>query len=358
MKTDGSSGLPAAGLTRQAILRAPRELDLVERPVPLPGPGEVVVRVRAALTCGTDLKTYRQGHPRVAFGPFGHEASGEIASVGEGVGGFAVGQPVAFVHTAPCGKCGPCVSGRENHCATLLGEMALGAYGDHLCLPARIVRRHLFPKPERLSYIEAAFLEPLACVVHSWERLGPVHGNVVAVVGLGAAGQLHVSLAKRRGHRVIAVGRRDESLDLALRAGADGVVNSAEEDVGGSLRDLTGEGPEVVIECTGSAAVWREAPVWAAPGGRVLLFGGLPGGSEPAFDATRLHYGEVDLVGTFHYRTSDVVEALRLLASGEISPRGLISGTRPLEAIREVFSDLDRGIGLKYAVLPDGGEWR
>ncbi len=315
------------------------------------------MRVRAALTCGTDLKIYRRGHPRVGFGPFGHEASGEIAEVGEGVEGLSVGQPVAFVHTAPCGECGPCAGGRENHCATLLQEMALGAFGDHLCLPARVVRRHLFRKPERLSYIEAAFLEPLACVVHAWERLSPARESVVAVVGLGAAGLLHLSLAKRRGHRAVAVGRRPDSLDLALRAGADGLVNSAREDVGEALRALTGEGPGLIIECTGTAEVWRQAPMWAAPGGRVLLYGGLPAGSQPAFDATRLHYGEVDLVGTFHFRTQDVVEALRLLASGEISPRGLISGVRPLDAIREVFSDLDQGVGVKYAVVPDGKEW-
>ncbi len=337
---------------RQAILRAPRELDLVEAPVPSPGPGEVVVRVRAALTCGTDLKTYRRGHPKVAFGPFGHEAAGDIAAVGEGVSGISVGQPVAFVHTAGCGGCTPCQRGRENLCATLFDEIALGAYGDFLRLPARVVRRHVFPKPPGLSYIEAAFLEPLACVVHAWDRLDPAPGARVAVVGLGSIGLLQIHEARRRGHEVVAVGRRPAGLELAERAGAARTLDSSTGDVGQALRAATGGGPDLIIECTGSPEVWSAAPAWSAPGGRVLLFGGLPSKSRAEFDATRIHYGEVDLVSTFHYRTEDVRSALDLLATGAVRPYDMITAARPLAAIAEVFKDLDRRIGTKYAVMP------
>ncbi len=339
---------------RQAILRAPRVLDLAETAVPSPGPGEVVVRIRAALTCGTDLKTYRRGHPRVAFGPFGHEAAGDVAAMGDDIEGLSEGQPVAFVHTAGCGRCEPCRRGRENLCATLFDEIALGAYGDFLRLPARIVRRHLFPKPQGLSYIEAAFLEPLACVVHAWERLGQAAGARVAVIGLGPIGLLHIHEARRRGHEVIAVGRRRPGLGLAERAGAGHTLDSSTTEVGQALRALTGGGPDLVIECTGSPEVWNAAPDWSAPGGRVLLFGGLPGDSRAEFDATRLHYGEVDLVSAFHYRTADVRQALHLLATGAVKPYDMITGTRPLGAIGEVFQDLDRGIGTKYAILPEG----
>ncbi len=342
---------------RQAILRGPRALDLVETAVPTSGPGEVVVRIRAALTCGTDLKTYRRGHPRLAFGPFGHEATGDIASTGDGVDGFAVGQPVVFVPTAGCQLCAPCRRGFDNLCETQFREIALGAYGDYLLLPPRVVRRHLFPKPARLTYLEAAFLEPLACVVHGWARLGPIDRGPVAVVGLGPIGLLHVLEARRRGLDVIAVGRRAAGLAMAVRAGARGVIDATNVDPGPALRAMIGAGPEVIIECTGSPDVWRAAPSWAAPGGRVLLFGGLPGESEPAFDATRLHYGEVDLVSAFHYRTPDVHQALHLLEIGAIRPADLITALRSLDGIREVFDDLDRGAGLKYAVLPDGDRW-
>jgi len=344
-------------VVRQAILRAPRVLDLVDVPTPEPGPGEVLVRVRAALTCGTDLKTYRRGHPRLPFGPFGHEGAGDVQSVGAGVVGYDPGQPVVFTPTAPCGSCGPCRRGRENLCTTLFHDMALGAYGDVLRLPARVVHRHLFEKPSGLSYVEAAFLEPLACVVHAWRRLRSLSGDRVAVVGVGPIGLLHVLEASRRGLEVIAVGRRPEALALAQKAGARHVVNAGAVDVGDALRALTADGPEIVIECTGSVAVWQAAPSWAAAGGCVLLFGGLPGGSAPAFDATRLHYGEVDLISAFHYETRDVRDALELLTGGAVSPAVIITAARPLDEIRQVFADLDRGAGVKYAIVPDGDPW-
>jgi L-iditol 2-dehydrogenase len=350
-----SSAIPRT--MRQAILRAPRALDLAEVPVPAPGPGEVLVRVRAALTCGTDLKTYRRGHPRLPFGPFGHEAAGDIAAVGGGVEGFAVGEAVVFMPTAPCGQCGPCRSGHENLCETLFDDIAVGAYGEAARLPARIVRRHLFRKPAGLSYIEAAFLEPLACVVHGWRRLGRIGGGRVAVVGVGPIGLLHIREASRRGLEVVAVGRRAAGLAQAARAGAAHTIDASEGDLARALRARWAGGPDIVIECTGSVDVWKAAPSWVAGGGRVLLFGGLPAGAMPAFDATRLHYGEVDLIGSFHYCTEDVLDALELLAAGTFQPGDLISDVRPLAAIVQIFHDLDRGAGSKYAVLPDGPAW-
>ena len=156
---------------------------------------------------------------------------------------------------------------------------------------------------------------------------------------------------------VAAVGRRRSRLDLAERFGASVTIDMRETDPAGGLRSAFGDGADIVIECTGSTEVWRKAPLWAAPGGRVLLFGGLPSGAEAAFDAARLHYGEVDLVSAFHYCTADVVEALRLLASGDVAPAEMITDLRSLDEIGEVFADLDRGAGLKYAVLPEGSQW-
>lgn len=346
---------------RQAVLRGPRVLDLDRISAPQPGSGELIVRVRAALTCGTDLKTYRRGHPKLQYGPFGHEAAGDVAAVGDGVDGFHPGQPVVFTPTAACGTCAPCRQGHENLCVTLFDDMALGAYGDAIRIPARIVRRHVFAKPEGLSYIEAAFMEPLACVVHGWRRLGTTNGDRpggrVAVIGTGAIGLLHVREASRRGMAVAAVGRRQAGLDLARRFGAAVTIDTRETDPGGGLRSAFGDGPDIVIECTGATDVWRTAPSWAAPGGRVLLFGGLPSGTEAAFDAGRLHYAEVDLVSAFHYCTTDVVESLHLLTSGVVAPAEMVTGLRPLDDIRAIFADLDRGVGLKYAVLPEGTQW-
>lgn len=348
---------------RQAVLREPRRIELVNRAIPEPGPGEVLLRVCAALTCGTDLKTYRRGHPRLPFGPFGHECAGVVAATGPGVRTVREGDEVVPTPTAPCGACPSCRAGRENLCERLFEGIVLGAYADYLLVSPKVAATNLLPKPAHLSYIEAAFLEPLACVVHGWARLGPAPVEQAAVVGLGAIGLLYVALARSRGARVIAVGRRPERLDLARRLGADATVDTsafdgAADDAGRAIREASGgQGPDVVIECTGAEQVWTRAPGWTRRGGRVLLFAGLPGGTRPAIDATRLHYDEIDLVGSFHYRPPDVAEAHRLLAEGRIGVRPIVSGVRDLAAIAGVFAALDRGEGVKYAVLPEAAAW-
>lgn len=342
---------------RQAHLVEPRRIELVTRPVPAPGPGEVLLKVRAALTCGTDLKTYRRGHPKVPFGPFGHECAGDVVAVGRGVRGVREGDAVVPTPTASCGRCSACRRGRENLCERLFDDIVLGAYADYLLVTSKVAST-LLVRPEDLSYIESAFLEPLACVVHAWNRLRPAPVEQVAVVGLGAIGMLHIAMAKAANARVIAVGRRAERLQLALELGAHAVVDTEREHVGESVRALTGGvGPDVVIECTGNPTIWMETPRWAAPGGRVVLFAGLADGTHVAFDATRLHYDEVDLINAFHFRPSDVEEAHRLLATGGIAVRPLISGVRDLDGIADVFTSLDRGHGVKYAILPEPAAW-
>ncbi len=343
---------------RQAILREPRRIELITRPLPTPGPGEVVLRVRAALTCGTDLKTYRRGHPKVPFGPFGHECAGDVAAVGGDVRHVREGDAVVPTPTAPCGVCGSCRRGRENLCERQFEGIVLGAYADYLLVSAKVAARQLLQKPTKLSYIESAFLEPLSCVIHAWDRLRPRPVEQVTVVGLGAIGLLHVKMAKAVGARVVAVGRRAERLQLAARVGADAVVDSEQPGVAGRIRDFTGGiGADVVIECTGSPTMWVDAPEWAAPGGRVVLFAGLAAGTQVAFDATRLHYEEVDIINAFHYRPRDVEEAYQLLATGGIDVRPLVTGVKELTGIIDVFASLDRGNGVKYAILPEARAW-
>lgn len=343
---------------RQAVLREPRRIELITRPVPDPGPGEVLLRVRAALTCGTDLKTYRRGHPKVPFGPFGHECAGDVVAVGHDVRRVHAGDAVVPTPTAPCGSCEACRRGRENLCERQFEGIVLGAYADYLLVSAKVAATHLLRKPDRLSYIESAFLEPLSCVMHAWDRLGSRPAGQVAVVGLGAIGLLHIKMAKAAGSRVIAVGRREERLSLAARLGADAVVDTEHDPVTEKVWDLTGgAGADVVIECTGNPTMWVDAPAWAARGGRVVLFAGLAAGTRVAFDATRLHYDEVDIINTFHYRSPDVERAYDMLSTGVIDVRSLVTGVKELTNIADVFASLDRGNGVKYAILPEDGAW-
>lgn len=376
---------------RRAVLRAPRRLALEDGPLPTPGPGEVLVRVRAALTCGTDLKTYRRGHARLGPGPFGHEAAGDVVAVGPGVAQVRPGDAVMYVPTAGCGQCAACRRGAENHCPRLFQDIVLGAYAEHVLVTPPVAARHLFLKPPELRYTEAAFLEPLACVLHGWRRLGVLEGSAgsggsaggpsVAVVGAGAIAFLFLLTGLRLGLRPAVVARRRDRLVLATalggrpidvsggeggphgrgeaaglgeahRRGAPGASGS--ETVRRHLEEALGEAPDVVVEATGSAAVWTAAPAWVRSGGRVLLFGGLAPGARATFDAVRLHYGEVDLVSAFHYTSDDVTEARRWLAERRIDVGPLVTAVRPLGEIVEVFQELDRGAHLKVAIVPNG----
>jgi len=164
----GPAAMPAIARPprgRQAVLVAPRHLELRDFELPHPGPGEILIEVRCALSCGTDLKTFRRGHPMWPMPtPFGHEFSGVVAEVGRDAHGFKVGDPLMAAPTAPCGRCFHCRRGEENLCPQCMEKMLMGAYADYLLLPAHVVGCNSFRKPDDLPFEEAALLEPLACV--------------------------------------------------------------------------------------------------------------------------------------------------------------------------------------------------
>lgn len=373
-------------MIRQAYVERIGSLTFRELPVPKPGPGELLVRIHTALTCGTDLKTLRRGHAVLAVpGPLGHEAAGVVEAVGEGVTKFSPGDAVMWTPTAPCHECDACSRGLYNHCETLFQAIAMGAYANYILLPKHIVAQHVFHKPDHLPFEEAALMEPLACILRGWRRLGAFpdaptthdlgangaggatvtesehataarRGGIdnVLIIGVGAIGLLHVAVAKALGcPQVTAVGGRESGLELARQLGAHHVVQGHVPAVAEELRARGLAEPDVVIECTGNPKVWAEAPALVRVGGKAMLFGGLTGGTEVAFSAKRIHYDEVTLMGSFHYYPADVIEAQRLLASGEMKLGGLITGVRPLSELPRAFEELERGEGVKYALRPE-----
>jgi len=344
----------------QAVLASPKTLSWHDGPTPQPGAGEVVVKIRAALTCGTDLKTYRRGHPKLAFGPFGHEASGDVVAVGPGVGAVQPGEAVMWVQTTPCGRCARCLTGHENLCDHLTDEMAFGAYADFLRLPAHVVARNLFAKPQALSYIEAAFLEPFSCVVHGWNALrradarNPLPSSV-AIVGAGSIGLLHLVYARQLRTPATVFARSKNRLSLAGKLGAQATIVA---DFDSLPAHLSGSFP-AVIECGGTPESWQEAVRLAAPGGRVLAFSGLPKGTHVPLDATRLHYEELTILGSFHFTPADVREARDMLVTGCVPARELISDVMSLSSLAQAFEHLDNREGFKYALIPgpDAPTW-
>lgn len=343
-----------AATARAAYLVAPRTIELRREPIPVPGPGAVVVAVRAALTDGTDLKAWRRGHREMPFpSRFGHEFAGDVLAVGPALTTFAPGDRMATVHSAPDGTCFWCLRGEEELCATVMTTKLLGAYAEYVLVPAHVVARNAFVMPAGMGYERAAFLEPLACVVHAQRRLGARPGDVVAIIGDGGFGMLHALVAQATGLRPVLIGRRPERAALARELGIADVLDARSDDVRAELDARTaGRGADAAIEATGSAEVWEAAPALVRRGGTVSLFGGLPAGTRVGYDAARLHYDEVTLQGPFHFTPAAVRVAFELLSLAALPIERLIGARFALGDIAAAFEALDGGTHLKLVIVP------
>ncbi len=284
---------------------------------------------------------------------FGHEFSGDVWEIGEGVEGFKTGDQVMCVNSAPCGECDECRRGLENLC-TSPDMFSWGAFAEYMRIPARIVKHNMFKKPPGLSYSEAAMLEPLACVVYGLEQVRLMREDTVLIIGAGPIGLLHVMVTKALGAgKIMVSGRRSKRLKIARLIGADVVIDAASEDVRRRVMEETGGvGASLVVECTGQLSVWEESTRLVARGGTVILFGGLPKGTMASFDTARLHYDQITLKGVFHFTRSAVRSAYELLASGRIRVKDLITGSYTLDDMKKVIDQLLDGNCIKLEVVP------
>jgi L-iditol 2-dehydrogenase len=344
------------GWARQAVLQAPGRLELRKFTPPRPGPGELLIEVKCALSCGTDLKTYRRGHPLFPMPtPLGHEFSGVVAELGEGVERFAVGDAVMAVPSAPCGRCFFCRREQENLCAQVAERIVAGAYADYLLLPAHVAARHTFKKPDNISFETAALLEPLSCVFHALELARIRSSETALILGAGPFGLLHLIALKARGaHQVMVAGRRPNRLKCARELRADHVVDvESEEPAAAAARLNGGWGPDLVIEATGLVAGWEQALRLTRRGGRVLFFGGCRPGTVVPLDTRRMHYDNLTLVAPFHFRPRDVLAALQALSERSLPGlERIIDARRRLDQLPEVFALLEQGAALKCAIIP------
>jgi L-iditol 2-dehydrogenase len=312
-------------------------------PRPSAGPGEVVLRMRAALTCGTDVKILRRGHSKVGLPvTMGHEVCGEIAELGAGVSGWRPGERAAPGVSGPCGRCPDCARGAANLCSGKPAWM-WGTFAEFVRIPAGIVAASLHRVPDGVPDEVAAFLDPLASVIHGWNRLGgPEPGTTMLVYGAGALAFLWASLASRRGAEVTIAGRRSDRAPLAARYGARFLDVSAGPPEAASF--------DVAVDGTGDRTVWERLPALVRAGGRVLLFGGCAPGATVTFDAARLHYSEIALIGSFHYTPAEARASLEALASGAIDPAPLIAERGTLSDLPRFLEAQQRGEGVRYAI--------
>lgn len=341
---------------RQLYLQAPNDLHLRLTDDPVPGPGEVIVEVKGTTTCGTDLKTLRRGHPKFPMPtPFGHEFSGVISAVGEGVTEWKVGDEVMSAPTAPCGECALCRRGLSNLCDLCMDGLILGAFAEKVRIPVHIVKRNLYPKPEHLDFFEAALMEPLACAVYGQQKLPDLRGKSVAIIGAGPIGLLHQMLVvNERPSRLLMLGRKEARLELADQIGADEVIDTDQEtDLREALRRRTdGLGVDVVIECTGQPEVWVDSILSTAKDGTTLLFGGCKGGTKVPFPMQHIWDRRLTVFGVFHFTPEAVSEARDHLCSGRLPVEHLVTEVRPMSDYHAIFEDLIAGRAVKIGIEP------
>ncbi|OGL01535.1 MAG: hypothetical protein A3I14_02475 [Candidatus Rokubacteria bacterium RIFCSPLOWO2_02_FULL_73_56] len=337
------------------VFHGPGDLRREELPVPAPGPGELVLRIDAALTCGTDVKTLRRGHPvmipRVPT-VFGHEFAGTVRAVGAGVRAFREGDRVVAANSAPCGACPSCRGGRANLCEDLL--FVNGAYGEFIALPPRLVATNVVPLAPALPARRAAFAEPLACALGGVARARVEAGQTVVVLGAGPLGCLLGMVAAAQGARVLLVGKAGWRLDRVRQLGIGECLDATKTgSVVAEIRARTGgRGAEVTIDATGRPEVWEEAVEAVARGGRVVFFGGCAPGTAIRLETRRTHYEELTLLGAFHHTPELIRRAVGLMAAGTLVPDGLISHRMPLEEVGEALELMARGEALKVLVEP------
>lgn len=345
-----------------AVLYGQEDLRLERVAVPQPAPGELVVRVGAALTCGTDLKVYRRGYHAIMLKPpmpFGHELAGVVEEIGEGVTAFRKGDRVVALNSAPCDACFFCTHGQQNLCEDLLFNN--GAYAEFIRIPARIVEKNTLLVPDGVALEHAALTEPLACVVRGLEESEARAGDTMVVIGAGPIGLMFMHVAELAGVRVIAVVKREDQIGAATLFGASSVVQvGVVEDVVAATRALTpeGRGADVVIEAVASPETWEWAVDIVRKGGVVNFFGGPPSGTKVQLDTNRLHYGDITLKASFHHTPATCRTALDLVTSGRFKCADYITGRAGLCEVPSLFARmLSRDGGsreIKTAVFPGG----
>ncbi len=340
-----------------AVLYGKEDVKIEKVPIPRVAPGEVLIKVQVALTCGTDLKVYQRGyHARMIVPPalFGHELAGVVEEAGAGVKLFKDGMRVVALNSAPCQMCFYCSKHQENLCEDLLFNN--GAYAEYIKIPKRIVDTNMLPIPSNVSYEEAAMVEPLACVLRGLHETGVEIGDTVVVIGGGPIGLMFVQVAKLTGCNVISVVKRDSQVTAAKRLGANDVVQITQvQDPVEAVRALTPErrGADVVIEAVGRPMAWEWSIDMVRKGGTVNFFGGCATGTKVSLDTTRLHYSEITLKATFHHTPESVRKAFALIAEKKIRGTDYITGEAPLSRLQHVLRHmLNRNGDIKTAIIP------
>lgn len=346
---------------RTMFLLGEERVELREVDVRAPGPGELLLRVGAATTCGTDVKVFRRGgHPRMLQvpTPFGHEMAGTVAAVGARVERVREGDRVVVLNSAPCSNCDFCRRGEENLCPDL--QYLNGAFAEYLLVPERFVERSTYVLPDELSFEVASLTEPLACVVHGADACELSDGSDVVVFGAGPIGLLFVGVLAAAGHRVVLADPNPPRLEVGVALGAAATVRI--ERGGGQAEIVRAHarsadqgavgGFDAAVEATGVPEVWADAVATVRPGGLVNLFGGCAPGTRLTIDTQALHYQQLTVKGVYHHRPATARRALELLEHRAFAAELLLSCEMPLPDLEEALRRMMRKEALKVVIRP------
>jgi L-iditol 2-dehydrogenase len=331
---------------KAAIKTSEGTFDVSEADRPqLPGPDWVLVRVRVAGICGTDLRHWRQHEEELAGCIMGHELAGDVVEVGSSVTNVAVGERVVVETVLGCGDCAWCRRLQYNLCPQLYPtrmKTVSRAYGQFLIAPAH----HVFRLPEQVSYEEAALVDTLSVCLHAQHLAELSINDRVAIIGAGPIGLGQLMLAKASGADVLIVDVEDSGLNLALELGADVVINSKREDPEGAARAFSGgRGVDLVFECAGGPSMPETLPLatrMVRRGGKVVIVGGFDKGETAIpLEWQRIQMSEIKLIPSASFAfwglDSEQGQVLELIGKGRLPVGKLITHRFPLDRINEAF---------------------
>jgi L-iditol 2-dehydrogenase len=343
-------------MVKAAVAYGDATIRIEEMTLPVPRPGELVVRVRACGVCGSDLAKLFQ-HTLQCPTVLGHEIAGEVARVGDGTDRFRPGDRVVVAHHVPCFGCHYCRHGQYSMCRHFKqSNLHPGGFAEEVLVPAEHVRLTTLPVPDHVSFEAASFTEPLACCLRGMRRWNLQPGDVVVLVGLGPMGLLMAQLIQAHHGRVLGIDMDAGRLAFAEHIGVNAVCSAADtERLAQSIDDLThGRGCDVVVLTAGHGGTVQEALRWVRDGGTIMLFGNLALQQPATLDPNVLYYREITLQGSYSPSPLELVHALHLIESQAVNVKQLISHRLPLAQLAEAVELARTRRAVKAIINPHG----
>ena len=345
---------------KAALYRGPKDLEVIEVDKPTPKDNELLIKVHACATCGTDAKIYNHGHQRLTPPQIiGHEIAGEVVEIGSSVTGYKKGDRVQIIAAIPCGTCWACQAGKMQICINQLsmGYQFAGGFAEYMIVPNEVIRVNGVNRiPDNLSYPEAAAAEPLACAINAQELINVGPGDVVLVMGAGPIGCMHVRLARALGavHVTLAdvnAHRLKLSADVVK---PDQVIDMSAVDIEQVVKEvIPTPGPNVIITAAPAGQAQEQAVRMIRPGGRISFFGGLPKDKPMVtIDSNLVHYKELILAGANGSTPEHNQRALDLMASGKVKVSDLLTHTVSLDRVQDAIDLVLGGEAIKVVVQP------